>query len=468
LREDAKKSEKDISYDIKIYDELGWRKRKFEFHRSYWDPNHMSLAMRTKLCLGQEDREYTVIGEAFPFPDREDSPVVNVPNEPCTLLWDHNSPTEKIMIQLSPYFPPILWLTVKPNIAALRKIFREFMECDTEHMKRYLPYYESVQNKIESQQKEKLGEGLSQSALKDQFVEDMRQKDPQNLELDWQHNHSMFCGVIEHFRLVEDKYMKKNPFVFGWPLLLGENNHHLAEKPLRVAAFRTLFSKSIIMLHTRLDLQLDHRQCKLTEDDETDIFLDLPLFVTVNFPENSRLCGGKALIERFNKVMGTSFPDETPVDVIAALLMENQLKGVPQLVEELEFLKKASEKVPDVERVIRLSQDMIGTSRILGQLAYTIVYLAIMDQPDWIENVFDRFRRHDSEMIRVACAKGAHILCRDDLVFQMIDDEPIGRCRELIKLSVSMPAAKYGTKHSQPQPDVVGSGNPTPNSEGNQ
>eukprot|EP00758_Cryptobia_borreli_P019688 Tbor_TRINITY_DN8888_c0_g1::TRINITY_DN8888_c0_g1_i1::g.17743::m.17743 len=119
LRADAKAAEKTISYDIRIYNEMAWRRHKFEFTKESWDPNTMSAIMRQKLTLGSEEKEYTIIGEALPFPDKEDSPVINEPSTPCRLIWDHNSPTEKIMIQLSVHFPPLLWITVKPTLSAL-------------------------------------------------------------------------------------------------------------------------------------------------------------------------------------------------------------------------------------------------------------------------------------------------------------------------------------------------------------
>lgn len=114
----------------------------------------MGSILRKRLCLGEEDKEYTIVGEAFPFPDREDSPVINEPSFPCKLLWDHTSATEKIMIQLSDAFPPILWITVKPLLSALKKVFGEFIEADTQHMKKYLPYYEGLQNDLETRTKE--------------------------------------------------------------------------------------------------------------------------------------------------------------------------------------------------------------------------------------------------------------------------------------------------------------------------
>lgn len=274
--------------------------------------------------------------------------------------------------------------------------------------------------------------------MKDQFIEDMRQRDPRSLGLDYSEEFNVFLGTAMHFRNIEDKLMKKNPFVFGWPLLIGEGNHHLEQTPLRMSAFRSIYSKSLLYFYTRLDLQIDHRQVKLDVRDEDEIVLDIPVFATVNFPSNSRLCGGSMLVARYNQVMGTSYPLNTPVDVLAAFACETTQKSTVDLLDELKFLQKASEKAPDVERVVRLSQDMMSTNRIVGQLAFTIVYLALMGHEKFVDDVFELYKRHPSDMVRVACAKGAHIRERPDLIQCMIDLEPDGRAKRMLESTLSM------------------------------
>lgn len=444
LRADAKESEKAISYDIKIYDELSWRRKRFVFDKECWDPVKMSTILKKKLCLGSEATEYTIIGEAFPFADREDSPIVNEPHRVCHLLWDHNSPTEKIMIQLSDYFPPLLWLTVKPTLPAIRKIFNEFLDVDAGHMKKYLPYYEDVQNRIETQLDEKLTDSLSPSYIKNKFIEDMRKRDPRSVELDYPQEYNMHLGTTPHFRLVEDEIMKRNPFVFGWPLLLSDGNVHLEDTPLRMSAFRTIFSKSLLLFHSRLDLQVDHRQVHLPGDDRETIMLEMPVFCTVNYPQNTRLCGGRPLVQRFNQVMGTTYPLDMPVDVLAAFAKENTVKGEAELLEELKFLTAAANRAPDVERVFRISEDQLSSNRIVGQLAYTIVYLALVGYPRFAEDIFEVYSRHPSDLIRVACAKGAHIVERQDLVQRLIAAEPEGRPRTMLMATMHMMQAPEG------------------------
>ncbi|KAH9577168.1 hypothetical protein LSM04_002751 [Trypanosoma melophagium] len=436
LRSEAKRSEKAISYDVKIYDEMAWRRRRFTFDKDLWDPSRMSSIVRRRLCLGNEEAEYTVIGEVFAFPDREDAPVVNDPNHTCKILWDHNSPTEKLLIQLSEHFPPLLWHAVKPSLESLKRIFSEFLEVDTQHMKKYLPYYESIQNSVETATNETLAGTLSPSSLKNRFVEDMRRRDPKTIELDFPNEHNLFLGTAPHFRLVEDKMMKSNPFVFGWPLLLSDGNEHLDGTPLRMAAFRTVYSKSMLMFHTRLDLQVDHRLSCLEDGDNEEILLDVPIFCTVNYPQNNRMCGGRPLVQRFNDTMGTSYPLDTPVDVLAALAKENTVKGVKELLEELKFLTAASERTPEPERVFRISEDQLSSNRIIGLLAYTIIYLALVNYDRFVEDVFNVYKGHKSDLVRVACAKGAHIVERADLIKDLIAVEPEVRCKKLLQASM--------------------------------
>lgn len=456
LRDEAKAAERTISYDIKIYDDMVWRRKRFVFDDVLWNPNNMTSILRKRLCLGDEATEYTVIGEAFPFADREDSPVVNEPHAMCRLLWDHSSPTEKIMIQLSDYIPPILWITVKPTFAALKKIFAEFIDVDAQHMKKYLPYYENVQNSLETSTSEKLGETLSNTRVKDKFIEDMRKRDPRTVELDYSEEFTVFLGTVPHFRTFEDKVIKHNPFVFGWPLLVGDGNHHLEGTPLRMCAFRTIFSKSMIMFFSRIDLQVDHRQSQLAPTDEPEVVLDVPIFATLNFPPNARLCGGTSLVARYNQVMGTSYPLQTPVDVLAALAAEATQKSAVELLQELAFLQRASEKAPDAERVIRLSPDMLSTNRIVGQLAFTILYIALVGYEKFAEEVFAKFSQHPSDVVRVACCKGAQLVGQPDLVHALIEEEPPGRVRQLMLASLDMTLQENATADStdsEPPPD---------------
>lgn len=439
LRDAAKAKEKSLSYDIKIFDEVSWRRKKFSFSQDSWNPAQMSNIVKKKLCLGDEGREYTIIGEAFPFPDKEDCPVVNVPSKLCTLLWDHNSEGDKIMVQLSNDFPPLLWHTIKPTYEAISRIFSEFVDIDAQHMKDHLPYYESVQNGVERMLTERVTESIGLSYMKNKFIEDMRKRDPQTISMDYHLEHNVYLGTSPHFRLVEERFMKTNPFVFGWPLLLSDGNDHMEDTPLRMAAFRTIFSKSLLLFHTRLDLQVDHRQTYLRPDDKIeDVLLDIPLFCTINYPINNRLCGGRPLVQRFNQVMGMSFPTDTPVDILATFAMERVTKGEKEVLTEMNFLAKAANKAPDVERVFRLSENQISSNRIIGQLAYTIIYLALLNYRDFEKEVFHFFKRHTSDLIRVACAKGALLLDRLDLVHQLIQWEPEGRVKLMLESSLSM------------------------------
>merc|ERR1712000_97471 len=160
---------------------------------------------------------------------------------------------------------------------------------------------------------------------------------------------------------------------------------------MRMAAFRTVYSKSLVLLNSRLDLQVDPRLSKVEDDDEPDVLLDVPVFATINYPKNTRLCGGGAFVKRFNDIMETSFPLDTPVDVLGLFIREEMPKGLAEMKSEVKFLENALEKTPDAERVIRLAPDQHGSSRMLGRLAFNVVYCALLEDPNWEQDLFVKY-----------------------------------------------------------------------------
>ena len=459
LTADAKASEKHISYDIRIFDELAWRSQPFTFESRWWSQRknsiELSKAMKSALCLGDEGREYTLVGECLPFPDKEDAPVINEPGKFAKLWWEHTSATPKVLLQLHDEIPPLLWLPIKPQLESIRKVLKEFVEVDAEHVKRHLDDVEKLQNKLESRHKEQFGGDLADFKMKDEYMAQMRARNPADLRLEYPNNFHMHIGHLEHFRFAEDRWVKENPFVFGWPMLLSDGNEHLEGTSSRCAAFRTLHSKSLIMLHSRVDLQVDPKLIVLPEKDGLsnlrkepldDAMLEVPLYATVNYPTNTRLSGGAAFVNRFNKACGTSYPGDTPVDVLAALAIEQTHKSVADLRSQLEFYIQAVAKKQPEDRVSRLHPSLTAANRVVGQLAHTILHLALVEDPEWEKQVWVRNHASVHPMIRIACAKGANILQREDLIRKQIEAEEAQiasstspdpdaiRCKELLEV----------------------------------
>ena len=150
--EASKKLKRDMrSQDLHFYDTSEWQRRAHSFDNEVWDPNNMTMVAKQRLCLGQPHKEYTLIGEIFSFPDQEDNPVVNNPGRPAKLWWDHSSPTQKVLVQLSDHFPPLLWPGVIPQCESLLNLFTEFLDIDAKHMKLNIDEYESKQKSYEEQ-----------------------------------------------------------------------------------------------------------------------------------------------------------------------------------------------------------------------------------------------------------------------------------------------------------------------------
>ena len=52
---------------------------------------------------------------------------------------------------------------------------------------------------------------------------------------------------------------------------------------------------------------------------QEEVRLEGPPFVTITYRPNERMCGGKALVKRYNTVMESNFLLDTPINVISAL-----------------------------------------------------------------------------------------------------------------------------------------------------
>ena len=293
-----------------------------------------------------------------------------------------------------------------------------------------LPEYEERQQRIEEASGAQLSsDATNKHTMKDTVMAEMRKKDPSTFELDWEKECNVFVGTFDNPRVVESKFMK-NPFVFGWPLLVGDGNHFLEDKPLRVCAFRTILSKSIILIQCRLDLQIDPR---MSSGENSDLVLEVPTFATINYRPNERMCGGEALVKRYNTVMGSDFPLDTPIDVLSALCREQVCKSTIQIREEIDFLSRVIQKGVEPERHPRLPNILHSSNKVVGQLGYAIVYLACMEDPRWVDDVFQLFHTHDQGMVRIACAKGAGLTHRNDLVKSMVEKEKDDSVRTTIE-----------------------------------
>ena len=91
---------------------------------------------KNKLALSDVNRTYVCFCDAYPFPDRRQLPT-SVGTEPCHLWVSPQSATPTVYLQLSPLFPPLMWIPVKPTASAVRHVLAEFATVAAAHRDSY-------------------------------------------------------------------------------------------------------------------------------------------------------------------------------------------------------------------------------------------------------------------------------------------------------------------------------------------
>eukprot|EP01062_Namystynia_karyoxenos_P069948 TRINITY_DN65354_c0_g1_i1.p1 TRINITY_DN65354_c0_g1~~TRINITY_DN65354_c0_g1_i1.p1 ORF type:complete len:502 (+),score=162.74 TRINITY_DN65354_c0_g1_i1:71-1576(+) len=402
--EDAGKA---VSYDICVRDDLLWRAAPFAFSENCW-PQDLPELTRQALCGGEVGKEYVCIGEAFAFPDSEDNPVVNDPSHPAKLWWDPSSPAERLLVQLGPHLPPALWIPLKPEHGALRRLFSDCTTLDAVHMERYLPVFERLQQQAEASTGSTLadqskGGGLARKAS-ERFRDDLRSGTVSSLRRDYPHTAVVSLGCCSHPLHVERRLSAKvkgqpaNPFVFAWPLLQIEGGEQEEWTNRRVhSAFRTVYSKSLIVLESRMDLLPDPDRPELpalASDGE------IPLFAVLNYPDAPRLSGGPGVLRRANAALGADFPQGAPVDLVAALAQFPVL-GAARLATRLD------EQLDALSAAVRGSASRAERRALAAAAASGAVALAAVGPADFAQRV-ERAAGSPEGVVRLAAFAGCH------------------------------------------------------------
>jgi hypothetical protein len=206
--------------------------------------------------------------------------------------------------------------------------------------------------------------------------------DPDSIKDDHPFNIHLYMGTVESEDALE-KSLMNNPFLFNTPIIRGSTNKK-SDKQVISSKFRTLISRSIITIDVRKDLFMDLEDGRM-----------LPCFARINYPKNERL--SKPCTLRMNKLFGTDYPEDVPIDVCAALL-GNAMKGFLSIREEIKHQ----------------SSDSMS--------AVNIAHLAILNDPEF-PKIFDKFYTHPDSLMRLACLKGAAELGMRDKIDMMIQHE---------------------------------------------
>ena len=355
-----------------------------------WSPRAADADVRARLARGDPGYRYRRVtgagaaGLAYHFAAPADSPYDAVPTEGTALWHDaERAPDEpKLLLQLAPQFPPLLWIPVRPtaaSVAAVRAAFARNDEAFAENaaltLERYLEAGSGAAARDEAAVEARVALGPGAAAL---AVVDADADGPvaaaaltpvsaayalgavtpyaergDALDLHWraagrlaavaqprEHEGSAWyhLGTTPSPEDVEAR-MIGNPFVYGrWPSAVvgGEQRRSARENTVLCSTFRTLFSKSSITFTTREDephVSVNVEAEKKEGGGGHEYAEHAALYCHVDYPKSTLMSGGRQVVERYNRAFGCDYPLDLPVDVLAALALFAP-KAVTQVSDE--------------------------------------------------------------------------------------------------------------------------------------
>eukprot|EP00761_Pharyngomonas_kirbyi_P007074 gb/GECH01007083.1/.p1 GENE.gb/GECH01007083.1/~~gb/GECH01007083.1/.p1 ORF type:complete len:459 (+),score=89.96 gb/GECH01007083.1/:1-1377(+) len=327
-----KKETIDEKYELELIPEKDSVPQQFQFQDNFWSSIRIKEREKENLSLGR-DREFIPFAQAYSFPEFRDHPSRFEPSVPSTLWTDPSSSTPKLLYQLSPSMPPLLWLPFKPSLNVVQRCIDDIIEVESDAIAKDAYEYEELDQFVKKELGTSMHEGDPQ-LVHETVLEAIADRDPSDIRTTPHENTAhLFLGNVTDFSSLETSFMI-NPFVFNLPLFYGSRNNklRLSSSSLIFSSFRTIFSRSIITLEARYDLQ--YRSAKTNSNDQEDT---VPIFARVNYPSLPRLSG--PVPQRYNKLFNTEYPDGMPVDVIAAF-SGNRMVGYSDTEEELKHIEQ--------------------------------------------------------------------------------------------------------------------------------
>lgn len=399
---------------------------------------------RAKLCLGDLSKEYLCFADGYCFPDRRQLPT-SVGTIPLKLYVDPKAQKPCVFIALSDEIPPAMWLPVKPEAAAVRRVVAEFASHATTHRDAYHEMYlEKMSKAHRTLQLQRLPD--SDGDILRMMAFQMRDVTFGEAPIgEFPNTQEFFLGEYdEPEKLLE--YLDLCPHLFSTPLMRTiANVHSKAMVPLidgpgvATSLYRCVYSKALLLVQVNLAAEVklpphDPQAFEfLWKDSQQAPKSKIPIFVRVIWPDNKRMCGGGKVVERFNTLFGTEFAHDTPVD--ACLAVFSTMTWAREQANLLGVLGMRK-RVAEMELVANSPQPALlypGTREIPNpeytadeRLGMHIQYLAHLGDPE-VKSVITRLLRDGTAAVRMGCAKAALIIGDRELFRSICSNEPQGR-----------------------------------------
>jgi len=450
LRNDEQNSRLAEEFDVKWYDEA--ERKEFDWETivrnesrieegegrdvgAMWEhSSQITNADKRLLSGGNENRHYILVGEGYRFADYRDLPFACSTSRPTYFWLDPRSKQPKILVQFSQVVPPLLWIPVKPSADALYRVFEECMEIESNTTSKHIQDFEQMLADVNFKDTvERNAMDLHNRLMK--YINNMNPREITETHQDHENTVHLFVGNVEDVKVLEQHFMH-SPFVFNTPLLLGSSNKYCAGTPVIQSIFRSVYSRSVITLEVRCDLQMELGVGSTSgsaassssssrggnssgsahghSSDQSQMF---PVFARINYPSNKRMSHPCA--SRINRLFGTHYPEDMPFDIVAAFL-GNPMTSDDAVRKELDYFLQEYEKTVNAN-VDDLKQS--STKRMLESDAISAVaHLAVLRHGDY-ESVVNKIQKYPNPMMRIAGLKGAAELGLKHLVERAVNEE---------------------------------------------
>ncbi|KAG5478552.1 hypothetical protein LSCM4_04785 [Leishmania orientalis] len=404
-----------------------------------------TVEQQVRLCLGQRQKEYVHFCNTYCFPERWQIPT-SMGTQPARLLVDPSCPTPVVFLQLSPDFPPAMWLPMRPSVAAIRGVLSSFATAAYLHREEqhavFTHRYETVKRVMELQQLPTTQEGdvlrfMAYEARNTPYLDAPLREYPNQQEF--------FLGeyddperLLEHFDLC--------PFVFAISHLRTVTDLHdermtptIEGAGVAPSLFRCIFSKALIQIsvHLSAEVKLPPQDPEafhfMWKDSQVVPKMKIPVFARVSWPDNRNLCGGGILSRRFNRLFGTEFASDMPVDAILGIYYVMQWA---QRVQDLLGVSGMRQRVAALEAAAHLPEPpklYPGTREIPNpeytaheRLGMHIQYLSHLGDPQVLDTIQALLPTAPAP-VRMGCAKAALIAGDRELFRHIVSSEPPGR-----------------------------------------
>ncbi|AAZ13095.1 uncharacterized protein TEOVI_000915000 [Trypanosoma equiperdum] len=399
---------------------------------------------RTLLCLGDTRREYVHFCDSYAFPGRAQIPT-SVGTCPSKLYVNPKQQQPVVYIQLSNDIPPAMWLPVKGTAASVRRVLAEFASMAALHRDwhhdEFMERHATAVRMLELQRLP-AGEGdilryMAYDARNAQFAFAPIREFPNQQEF-FLGEHDDPEKLMEHVDLC--------PLLFAIPHMRTVVDLHaehmiptIAGPGVATSLYRCIYSKALLFVQVHLSSEVklppqDPEAFKfMWKDSQVLPKMRIPVFVRVVWPTNERMSGGGGLLRRFNRLFGTEFASDIPVDAAMALLYVMQWSGhikdflgVRGMRQRLADLLLASQQ-PEPTKLYPGTREIPNPEYTVAErLGMHVQYLAQLHDPD-ISLTIQRLLPVASAPVRMGCAKAALIAGDRELFRHIVSSEPPGR-----------------------------------------